>query len=125
MKKVLLIIAELIVAAFCKVTARENPTAGLIIMAACIVIGVCIFIFADKTKNENDIDYDIVDGKKPFGDRSRKEYLLIHAPNNIIKICNEPQRRDDLAARLQPYVKSRQINKRMAKALVEEFGINQ
>lgn len=82
-------------------------------------------VFARWDLKHMGIDIDIVDGKKPFGDRPRKDYLIIHTPNHIIKICEEPQRRADLASRLKPYVKSQELHHRIAKALVEEYGINQ
>lgn len=69
------------------------------------------------------IDVAVIDGKATAEGKSRREYLIEHTPKFIIDFCEDNHTKDAIEDLLKPYVKSGTITSKMAKALVEEFGI--
>lgn len=124
MKKVLIIIAEVLIVSICQVIGKAYPVARLVFIAIG-VLSIILTLIITKRNDPNKIDYKIVEGKKQIGNKTRKEYLDAHVPSYIIRICKEEKDINEMENRLNLYVKKHHIDRRIAKALVEEYGVNQ
>lgn len=68
------------------------------------------------------MDIAAVDGKAYAEGKSRREYLIEHAPGFIIDICEGNHSAASIVEMLKPHIKAGVITSQMVNALSEEFG---
>ena len=69
------------------------------------------------------MDIAAIDGKAYAEGKSRREYLVEHAPKFIIEICEGNHSAASINEMLKPHIKAGVITNQMVNALSEEFGI--